>query len=57
MKLNDKRLIPIKELSEAVPLNDIESEFANPGANLWVSLNKLKANNSQKRLEEAKSRE
>ena len=42
MKLNDKRVIPIKELSEAVPLKDIESEFAVKGANLWMSLNKLK---------------
>ena len=42
MKINDKRVMPVKELSEAVPLKDIETELANRRANLWVSLNNLK---------------
>ena len=42
MKLNDKRVTPVKELSEAVPLKDIETELVVRRANLWVSLNNLK---------------
>ena len=42
MKINDKRVMPVKELSEAVPLKDIETELAVRRANLWVSLNNLK---------------
>ena len=42
MKLNDKRVMPVKELSEAVPLKDIESKLAVRGANLRVSLKNVK---------------
>ena len=41
-KINDKRVMPEKELSKAVPLKDIETELAVRRANLWVSLNNLK---------------
>ena len=41
MKINDKRVMPVKELSAAVPLKDIETELAVRRANLWVSLNSL----------------
>ena len=42
MKINDKRVMPLKELSKAVPLKDIETKLAVRRANLWVSLNNLK---------------
>ena len=42
MKLNDKNVMPIKELSVAVTLKDIETELAVRRAGLWVSLKNLK---------------